>query len=160
MSAHNYESAFQHFPTAGGCSDSYWNLGSIDQQLEPQFGYENMGWAYQLLDFIEQSNLSALRRENGIWLDGDPAIAEVGAEIFSCPSRGRRFSINPNFLFPVALNDYAGVVGPWADEEGEVDPFFFNFATTVDRIPMSKKIAGLGSSLKVGIQTCMKLHHR
>ena len=127
LAAHNFESSFQHFPTAGGCSDSYWNLGGINQQLEPQFGYENMGWAYQLLDFMEQSNLSNLRRTNGVWLDGDPAIAEAGAEIFNCPTRGRRFGINPNFLFPVALSDYAGVVGPWADENGNVDPFFFQY---------------------------------
>ena len=127
LAAHNFESAFQHFPTAGGCSDSYWNLGSVEQQYAPQFGYENMGWAFQLLNYIEQGNLSDQRRVNGVWLDGDPAIAEAGAEIFSCPTRGRRFSINPNFLFPVALNDYAGVIGPWTDENGDVDPFFFQY---------------------------------
>ena len=130
LAAHNFESAFEHFPTAGGCSDSYWNLNGVQQQFSAPFGYENMGWAYQVLDFVEQGNLTSQRSTNGVWLDGDPTIAEAGAEIFSCPSRGRRFSINPNFLFPVALNDYAGVVGPWADENGNVDPFFFQFLNT------------------------------
>ena len=127
LAAHNFESAHQHLPTAGGCSDSYWNLNGVEQQYSAQFGYENMGWAFQLLDFIEQGNLRKLRRMNGIWVDGDPAIAEAGAPVFSCPTRGRRFSVNPNFLFPVANGDYAGVIGPWADETGNVDPFFFQF---------------------------------
>ena len=127
LAAHNFESTFQHLPTAGGCSDSYWNLNGVCQQLEAPFGYENMGWAFQVLNYVEQGNLNNQRNVNGVWLGGDPAIAEAGAEIFNCPSRGRRFSINPNFLFPVALNDYAGVVGPWADENGNVDPFFFQF---------------------------------
>ena len=127
LASHNMQSSLGHFPTAGGCSDAYWNFGSTDQQLKAPFGYENMGWSFQLMDFIEQSNLSDTRRVNGVWLDGDPAIAEAGAEIFSCPSRGRRFGVNPNFLFPVALGDYAGVVGPWRDDTGNVDPHFFQF---------------------------------
>ena len=127
LASHNMQSSLGHFPTAGGCSDAYWNFGSTDQQLKAPFGYENMGWGFQLMDFIEQSNLSDTRRVNGVWLDGDPAIAEAGAEIFSCASRGRRFGVNPNFLFPVALGDYAGVVGPWRDDTGNVDPHFFQF---------------------------------
>ena len=130
VGALNFESATQNFPTAGGCSDSYWNLNGVQQQFEPQFGYENIGWAFQLLPYVEQKALSALRRQNGIWLDGDPAVAEIGASIFSCPSRGQRFGINPNFLFPVALNDYAGVIGPMANENGDVADFGFEFFNT------------------------------
>ncbi|MEM9410739.1 MAG: DUF1559 domain-containing protein, partial [Planctomycetota bacterium] len=50
LASHNFETSFQHFPTAGGCSDSYWNLGGVCQQLEAPFGYENMGWTFQILN--------------------------------------------------------------------------------------------------------------
>ncbi|MEM7455575.1 MAG: DUF1559 domain-containing protein [Planctomycetota bacterium] len=149
IAAHNFESSFGHFPTAGGCSDSYWNLGSVDQQFAPQFGYENIGWAYQVLNYVEQGNLNDQRSELGLW-GGEPAIAEAGAEIFSCPSRGRRFSINPNFLFPVALNDYAGVVGPWADEDGNVDPFFFQFRNNTGPDPNEQQNCWTGIIVKGG----------
>ena len=129
LASHNLESALQHLPTAGGCSDAYWNLpdGVVDQQLKPLFGYENMGWGFQLLPYIEGNNLSDKRPQDGMW-EGDPAVIEIGSELFSCPSRGRRFGINlERFIFPVALNDYAGVLGPWRDENGNVDPYFFQF---------------------------------
>ena len=150
LAAHNFESSFQHLPTAGGCSDSYWNLNGVNQQLESPFGYENMGWAFQVLNYVEQGNLNNQRSTNGVWLDGDPAIAEAGAEIFNCPSRGRRFSINPNFLFPVALNDYAGVVGPWADENGIVEPFFFQFFNNVGPDPDEEQNCWTGIIVKGG----------
>ncbi len=117
LAAQNFESALKHMPTAGGCSDSYWDP---DQQLKPLYGYENMGWGYQILSYVEQNNLSDQRRENGIWLDGDPTIAETGAQLFTCPSRGARFTVNDFFLFPIAQNDYAGVIGAWTDENGDV----------------------------------------
>jgi len=118
LAAMNYESGFGNFPTAGGCSDSYWNA---EEQNTPCFNIENLGWTWQILEFMEGNNLVNQRTALGVWLNvptGETPAAEVGTESLICPSRGRRFTVKAQHLFPVVQNDYAGVIAAWADEEG------------------------------------------
>ncbi len=125
----NYESAHQEFPHAGGTSGEFWN---DNQELGPLYGYENMGWAFQILPFIEQQNVSNQRRTAGIFNDGDPnevnpSVLEIEQALFTCPSRSSRFAVHPWSAAPMVLGDYAGVMGPWADENGSVPGFGLNF---------------------------------
>ncbi len=102
----NYESAFQHFPTAGGEANQFWDTGEQNKQLH---GYENLGWMYQILPQIEQTNLEELRKPFG-YLGGAMPFIEQRVPIFNCPTRGERFV---NMGFPLAVGDYAGVMGSW-----------------------------------------------
>lgn len=119
MATHNFESAFMRMPTAGDCSDGYWDPA---RQLRPIYSVENIGWAYQILPFIEQNNAHAQRETDGIWLSGVPAVAEMNMTVFVCPSRGQRISLNSFHPFPLALGDYAGFGGGWADENNVAVP--------------------------------------
>ena len=106
----NLESARMHFPTAGGATLSIFDTG---EELKSKFGFENFGWAYQLLPFIEQNALHAQRFTLGI---DEPnangqALWEVPVAAFNCPSRPDRVSIELPFM--KRLGDYAGVVGSW-----------------------------------------------
>ena len=119
VAIHNYESGLQKLPTCGGSSASYWDA---TQQNAPRFGFENFGWTWQLLPYMEQNNMVTTRSECGIWLPPPPscqnAIAELGVETYICPSRGRRTTIKVQHLFPVAQNDYAGFLNAFSDENG------------------------------------------
>lgn len=115
----NFESGLMRLPTAGGCSAAYWDA---TQQNAPRFGYENFGWMWQLLPYMEQSNLVSARANCGIWLPPPPecqtAIAETGVETYICPSRGRRITVLAQHLFPITQNDYAVFVNAFSDENG------------------------------------------
>lgn len=113
LAIHNFESSTMKFPTAGDCSDGYWDPS---RQFTPVYSVENIGWAYQILPYMEQNNTHAQRAANGIWLSGVPAVAEASIASFYCPSRGQRISLNSFHPFPLALGDYAGVGRGWADE--------------------------------------------
>ena len=116
LAAHNFESALQHFPTAGGCADSYYDPS---QDFEAPYGFENGSWMYQILPYIEQVNLNDLRPTNG-WWGGTPTMNETPVPVFNCPSRGPRFALDVPHGVTVRLNDYAGVMGPESDENGTV----------------------------------------
>ena len=106
LAALNFESAHMEFPTAGGCSQQYW-----DEQNRPNYGYENAGWHYQILPFMEQNALFDQRANDG-WFGGTVAsLAETPVESFNCPSRGDRIA-NLGWTF-VALGDYAGCMNDW-----------------------------------------------
>lgn len=122
LAAHNFESANQHYPTAGGCSDAYHDPA---QEFRPLYGFENGGWGYQLLPYIEQNNVSDLRPNNG-WWGGNPSMVETPVPIYNCPSRGPRFATFN--LFRIALNDYAGVMGPYCNENGDVPNYGLTFS--------------------------------
>lgn len=122
LAAHNFESSHQHFPTAGGCSDAYHDPAQGARQL---YGFENLGWMYQILPFIEQNNAADLRSANSLW-GGTPALVENSIPLLNCTSRGDRFATYN--LFRVALNDYAGVMGPYADENGDVPNYGLAFS--------------------------------
>ncbi len=98
LAVHNFESGNGRLPTAGDSSDAYW---AVDRQLSSGYEIENMGWCYQVLPFIEQNNLFDQRSTDGIWLSGNPAVAEASISTFVCPTRGQRISLNQFFLFPI-----------------------------------------------------------
>jgi prepilin-type N-terminal cleavage/methylation domain-containing protein len=127
LAAHNFESAYMKFPTAGDCSDGYWDPS---RQLTPVFQVENMGWAYQILPFIEMNNAFDQRRVSGIWLGGVPAVAEMSIATLVCPTRGQRISLNSFHPFPLMLCDYAGMARGWANENGQAVP---NWGLTFSR---------------------------
>ena len=122
LAALNFESARKEFPTAGGCSDSYHDPL---QEFRPLFGFENAGWAYQVLPYIEEGAVANLRPDFG-WFNGSPAMVETSVPLFSCPSREIRFAIWNGFR--IALNDYAGVMGPYADENGDVPGYGLQYS--------------------------------
>lgn len=107
LAAHNFESAYQHMPTAGGCSQQYW-----DEQNGPQYGFENAGFHYQILPFIEQATLYDQRRVGG-WFGGAPSLSEANIISFNCPSRSMRIGILGWTI--IHLADYAGVMNSWND---------------------------------------------
>ena len=125
LAAHNFESGYMRLPHAGDCSDGYWD---IDRQLDPVYDLENMGWAYQILPFIEQNNVYEQRSTDGVWLSGNPAVAEASIPTFVCPTRGQRIALNQFFLFPIMLSDYAGAAGGWYDENGAVPNWGLTFS--------------------------------
>ena len=129
LAAVNFESAHMHFPTAGDCSDSYHDCEQFNM---PAFDFENAGWMFQILPFIEQGNLESQRQIDG-WWDGIPPMVENPVPGFNCPSRGERFA---TFLLDtVRLGDYAGVAGPFADENGNVPDHGLEFSNNRDPRP-------------------------
>jgi len=134
----NYESAHMHFPSAGDCSDSYHDPA---QSNLPAFDFQNAGWMFQILPFMEQNNLESRRRPDG-WWGGAPAMVENPVPAFNCPSRGQRFATFG--LFQVQLGDYAGVMGPYADENGDVDGYGLTFANNTDPNPQESTTVFVG----------------
>jgi prepilin-type N-terminal cleavage/methylation domain-containing protein len=148
IATHNFESAFMRMPTAGDCSDGYWDPS---RQLSPVFAVENMGWSYQILPFIEQNNAYQQRTTNGIWLSGLPAVAEMNVPTFSCPTRGQRISLNSFHPFPLALGDYAGVGRGWADENNvRVENWGLTFSRFESPNPFEQETVWTGIIAKGG----------
>ena len=114
LAALNHESANQAFPHAGDCSDGYWeSIPNADRELDSMYGFENLGWAFQVLPFAELNNVFDLRQSVGIFDDTTTPAAGQSLPLFVCPSRGQRVSINSFFLFDLMLGDYAGAgAGP------------------------------------------------
>src|SRR3954466_7166965 len=56
LAMHNFESSNQGFPTAGANSGAFGATG---------VGFETMGWAYQLLPYIEQESLARIGQQSG-----------------------------------------------------------------------------------------------
>jgi len=109
-------------PTAGDCSDGYHDPA---QEYRPLYGFENAGWHYQVLPYLEQTTVTDRRAKTG-WWGGTPALVEIAIPPFNCPSRGPRFAVQG--LFQVRLNDYAGVMGPVADDRGDVAGYGFQYS--------------------------------
>jgi prepilin-type N-terminal cleavage/methylation domain-containing protein len=113
LALHNHESAVGHFPTAGAQSQGLGVPASVA-------GFETMGWAYQLLPYIEQDNLYRVGQESGPW-NWNPAIGksmvEVSVKTYSCPARGQRMSAVMPWGSQYAMNDYAGVMREWFTTE-------------------------------------------
>ena len=117
IAAHNFESAFSHFPTAGDAREFYGDVPA-NQHLGPIYNFENAGWRFQVLPHIEQQNLSDLRREFGWFNDigNGLTVEEARVEVFSCPSRGPRYQTRG--LDRASLCDYAGLIAPYAEFDG------------------------------------------
>lgn len=106
LAVHNYESAHKHFPTAGDHSQGFEN-----EPNRPGTKFENWGWGYQILPFIEQNNLYDLRETQGRSA-GAGQMLNLQVPIYNCPSRGNRFSLTA-WGDSHALGDYAGVMSSW-----------------------------------------------
>jgi prepilin-type N-terminal cleavage/methylation domain-containing protein len=107
LACHNFESASGHFPTAGGQTNTFWDTG---EELAPRFGTQNLGWAFQILPYMEQGNLFNQRPTAG-YLGGPAPLIQQNIAALRCPSRGDR-QVNMG-TFTLALTDYAGVIGNW-----------------------------------------------
>ena len=105
LAVHNYESAHKHFPTAGDHSQGFEN-----ELFRPATKFENWGWGYQILPFIEQNNLYDLRGTNPYASPG--GTQNLSVPVYNCPSRGNRISLTA-WGDSHALGDYAGVMSSW-----------------------------------------------
>jgi len=81
LAALNFESAHMHFPTMG----STHNQARFNNYDHDRFPDETWSWTYQILPFMEQGNLSALR--DTLRLD---MRYEAAVPTYTCPSRGPR----------------------------------------------------------------------
>ncbi|QEG23758.1 DUF1559 family PulG-like putative transporter [Mariniblastus fucicola] len=86
----NFESAHMKFPTSGSTLDSRWTDNFGDN---PAYSIETATFSFQILPFIEQNNLHALRSEYG-WGGAIPGLStrveDTPVPAFICPSRGAR----------------------------------------------------------------------
>ncbi len=144
LAAMNYESALGRLPTAGDCSDGYHDP---TQEFRPLYGFENAGWHYQILPYLEQVNVSDLRPQFG-WWGGTPSMVETPVPPFNCPSRSERFAVQG--LYKVRLNDYAGVMGPYADENGDVPDYWQQFSQWHPPNPREPQTVWTGMIVKGG----------
>ncbi len=110
LACQNFESAFGSFPTAGGAVNQFW-----DELQKPLYGYESASYMYQILPYIEQTNLKDLRRGDANGNVGfiDTGLSETVVPIFNCPSRTGRIATDGTDVY--ALADYAGVMASWND---------------------------------------------
>ena len=119
VAMHNFESARNQFPTAGGAVNQY-----LNEPTNSIYGYENCSWMFQVLPYLEQDNIADLRRTNG--LVGPTGISPNPVQTFNCPSRSGRFANLGAVTY--ALGDYAGVMASWNNpawqgfEWQELDP--------------------------------------
>ena len=115
LAALNFESSSRHFPTSGDCGDSFWS-----QQFEAQHGFENAGWAYQILPQLEEQALYDSRERVGLL-----GMRSARISALNCPSRGDRFAIDSAAIQDydgdgvldsdgtISLGDYCGAVASW-----------------------------------------------
>ncbi len=110
----NFESAHMHFPTSGGTVATEWEGRELNQ---PQFGFENATWTYQILPFLEQENLYNRR---SLLINDWSLIYEEDVPFYSCPSRGISQKLSNGGITREFTGDYAGVMGTWNGDY--VDP--------------------------------------
>lgn len=86
LAALNFESTYKHYPTAGEVD---WSTWFSPASAAPTYPHENLGWAYQILPFMEQQQMYDLR--STLFASGGDAADLAGEGIipaFHCPSRG------------------------------------------------------------------------
>ena len=114
LALHNHESSVGAFPTAGAQSAA---LDVLPGQYNCTFA--TVGWAAQILPFIEQDNLSRFVTQSGpsAWQSAlGKAPCEVPVKTFQCPSRSNRRSQTASWGSVYALNDYAGCMTEWGNQ--------------------------------------------
>lgn len=94
LSAHNFASAREYFPTSGARTSDVWWCVDVDHGISGGSGQELAGWCFQLLPFIEQGNIADLRTDIVGLTDVPPGlemeICAMPVPILTCPSRGTR----------------------------------------------------------------------
>jgi prepilin-type N-terminal cleavage/methylation domain-containing protein len=139
LALHNFEGVYQHFPTAGGCSQQFW-----DEQNAPQYGYENFGWTYQIMPYIEQENLYRTRTSIGIGWGTPNSLMTAKVKVYNCPSRGGERIANLGST-TCTLVDYAGVMGTW-----NVSNWGFQWNNAADVNPNEQQLVWRGIIAKGG----------
>jgi prepilin-type N-terminal cleavage/methylation domain-containing protein len=110
IAMHAHESAYGYFPTCGAESDA------LDVLNAP---FEVVGWAAQILPFVEQENLHRSVKATGPsgWTSAlGKAPVEVPVKVYNCPSRPERKSQVASWGSVYALGDYAGVMVEWGNQ--------------------------------------------
>jgi prepilin-type N-terminal cleavage/methylation domain-containing protein len=112
LACHNFESASKYFPTAGGAVEQFFNPADLSK---PAYGYESASWMYQILPYLEQTNLYEMRRGDGKLNAGfvETGMTEIPVPAFNCPSRSNRIATIGTDVY--MLGDYAGVIASWND---------------------------------------------
>jgi prepilin-type N-terminal cleavage/methylation domain-containing protein len=110
LACHNFESANEHLPTAGGQSNSFFDTG---EEFKPLHGYENLGWGFQILPYMELNVIYNQRKTDGMF--GDDPIIEQQIQPFICPDRQARTVNMGSYL--MAVGDYAGMMNSWNNPE-------------------------------------------
>jgi prepilin-type N-terminal cleavage/methylation domain-containing protein len=129
LAVHNHESTYGYLPTAGeaggifGFASYNWNRTLVNGSPATGAG-QSWGWAYQIMPFIEQSNLWSYVEPNSTdptksTFQGDYVILNGIPKTYNCPSRRGRISNQDPFPWngaPVLDNpmDYAGNGGSYA----------------------------------------------
>ncbi len=121
----NSESAQGKFPHAGDCSEGFWDSepGS-EREFEIVYGFQNMGWAFQILPYCEQNTTFDQRSQIGIFDLQSPVVSNEIA-FLTCPTRGPRFTLAAGV--PALTGDYAAVLGARSDDSGVIPNWGFEF---------------------------------
>ena len=131
LAGHNFESQYKHFPLGGTVNfpsyDAYFTGGKPNGPLK-----QGLGWAYQILPFLEQANVAqvASSTHDGTAVKNAMRIlAETPIPMYNCPSR-RGPTLGPELSgaewggWQFYLMDYAAATaGP---SRNEFDPSEFS----------------------------------
>jgi prepilin-type N-terminal cleavage/methylation domain-containing protein/prepilin-type processing-associated H-X9-DG protein len=115
LGIYNYEGVFKHYPTCGAQSAA---MGYSDSAA----GFDIMGWAYQLLPYIEQNSLYQVGQARGPWnwnQSLNKSMVEEPVPIYWCPSRPNRVSVPMPWGSVYAMSDYASVRIEWLTDGGD-----------------------------------------
>ncbi|MCA9239659.1 MAG: DUF1559 domain-containing protein [Planctomycetales bacterium] len=112
LACHNYASTEGQFPTAGGAVNQFFDP---EEATGPKYGYENAGWMYQVLPYLEEQNKYELRQGDGTGSKGfiDTGLVEYQVAAYACPTRQNRYGADGVDIY--ALGDYAGVMASHND---------------------------------------------
>ena len=112
LASQSFQSAKNHFPTAGGAVNQ---LFHGPDKAKPAYGYENLGWMYQILPYMELQNLYDMRQGDGSQAGiVDTGMIEIPISLYNCPSRIDRWVLFSTDLY--RAGDYAGVMASWNDQ--------------------------------------------
>jgi prepilin-type N-terminal cleavage/methylation domain-containing protein/prepilin-type processing-associated H-X9-DG protein len=124
----NHESAIGKFPHAGDCSEGFWDSEpGQPREFETLYGFQNMGWAFQILPYCEQNNTFERRSQVGIFDFEDPVVSSE-ISFLTCPTRGARFALSAGV--PALMGDYAAALGARSDDSGVIPAWGFSFRKT------------------------------
>jgi len=110
LALHNHDSTYGYLPTAGAQS------AAMDKLNQP---FVTVGWAAQILPYIEQDNLNRYVVQSGpsAWQSAlGKAPVEIPVKIYNCPSRPSRASVAASWGSVYACSDYAGVMVEWGNQ--------------------------------------------
>ena len=133
LAAHNFESTFGHYPTAGDCDWSWWH-----QPYAPAHGYENYGWGFQILPYIEEEALARLREQD----ETRAEFTDTPISMFNCPSRGLRWMVAASTLEKFYVSDYAGCTASWQNPDGSFNSNWNGWEWRCNRPPKDVEDSG------------------